>query len=125
MLENRKKKYQLIKNKIELEYTKKITELDRLLKVIENMDVSKDDNFETIIFKKYVEFESVNEVANCINDLGYKVKTNSNIGCRKYISKDISNILTKENIEVEAELKETVSTMFLYNSYRAYKRYCQ
>lgn len=125
MLENRKKKYQLMKDKIELEYTKKITELNRLLKVIENMEVNEDDNFETIIFKKYIEFESVNEVANCINDLGYKVKTNSNIGCRKYINKDISNILTKENVEVETELKETVLTMFLYNSERAYKRYCK
>lgn len=55
----------------------------------------------------------------------YKVKTNSNIGCRKYISKDISNILIKENVEVETELKDTGLTIFLYNSERAYKIYGQ
>ena len=93
MLEYRKNKYQKIRDKVESEYNKKITELDRLLRVIEQGEIKEDDSFETIVFKKYIEFENVKDVADSINELGYRIKTNSYVGSRKYTNKDISDIL--------------------------------
>lgn len=123
MLEYRKSKYQKIRDKVESEYNKKINELDRLLRVIENGEIKEDDTFETIVFKKYLEFENVKDVADSINKLGYKIKTNSYVGSRKYTSKDISDILQNDSIEVEEELRESVLTMFAYNSERVYKKF--
>lgn len=123
MLEYRKSKYQKIRDKVESEYNKKINELDRLLRVIENGEIKEDDTFETIVFKKYLEFENVKDVADSINKLGYKIETNSYVGSRKYTSKDISDILQNDSIEVEEELRESVLTMFAYNSERVYKKF--
>lgn len=124
MLEYRKNKYQKIRDQVESEYNKKITELDRLLRVIEHGEVKEDDTFETIVFKKYIEFENVKDVADSINELGYKIKTNSYVGSRKYTSKDISDILHNDSVEVEEELRESALTMFAYNSERVYKKFC-
>ncbi|NFO48597.1 hypothetical protein FDB40_17225 [Clostridium botulinum] len=124
MLEYRKSKYQKIRDKVESEYTKKINELDRLLRVIENGEIKEDDPLETIVFKKYIEFENVKDVADSINELGYRIKTNSHVGSRKYTSKDISDILNNDSVEVEEELRESALTMFAYNSERVYKKFC-
>ena len=59
------------------------------------------------VFKKYLELESVRAVANYINELGYRVKTNSYVGERKYIGTDITKIILSD-IEIDKELKEVV-----------------
>jgi len=119
MLECRKSKYQKIRDKVEL----KMNELDMILRVIEHCEVKENDNLETIVLKKYIEFENVTEVANSINELGYRIKTNSHVGVRKYTTNDISNILTDNDIDVEKELKESTATMFKHNRGIAYKSY--
>lgn len=101
---NKRDKYKKLKNKMQ----EKINILDKIIKVIdENKEISETDNFETIVFKKYLEFENVTKVAKYINELGYRIKTNSYIGERKYIGTDITNIISHE-ADVEKELKEVV-----------------
>ncbi len=76
--------------------------------ILENKSqIKEDDNFETIVFKKYLELESVRAVANYINELGYRVKTDSYIGERKYIGTDITKIILSD-IDIDQELKEVV-----------------
>ena len=117
MLEYRKSKYQKIRDKVEL----KMNELDMILRVIEHCEVKENDNLETIVLKKYIEFENTLDVADSISKLGYRMKTDSHIGSRKYTSREISNILNKDAAEVEKELKESITTMFNYNGAKVTK----
>ena len=81
---------------------------EKIINILENKSqIKEDDNFETIVFKKYLELESVRAVANYINELGYRVKTNSYIGERKYIGTDITKIILSD-LDIDKNLKEVV-----------------
>lgn len=58
--------------------------------------IRKNDTLETKIVKAYIQLQNVNKVAEFINDLGYRIKTDSRIGSRKYRSNDISNVLNEK-----------------------------
>ena len=80
-----------------------------VLEVLEsNSAIEKSDSLETIIFKKYLELENVQKVAKYINELGYRIKTGSWIGERKYTSNDITKILVDRDCMVERKLKYIV-----------------
>lgn len=102
------KEYRKLEEKIIKKHNEKIQKIEKIINILENKSqIKEDDNFETIVFKKYLELESVRAVANYINELGYRVKTNSYVGERKYIGTDITKIILSD-IEIDKELKEVV-----------------
>lgn len=108
LLEYKKQKYENLKDKLTVKYNKNIRNINKIIKAIQNnSQINENDTFETIVFKKYLELENVTNVAKYINDLGYRVKTDSYIGERKYIGKDITDILIS-NVAIDHELKEVV-----------------
>lgn len=107
-LVDKKEKYKKLQKRVTQKYNDEMKRLKKILKVIdENSEIEKNDNLETIIFKKYLELENVTSVARYINDLGYRIKTDSYIGERKYKGTDITEILIKD-VGVNKELKEVV-----------------
>lgn len=108
IIKNKIKGYRKLEKKIIKKHNEKIQKIEKIINILENKSaIKEDDNFETIVFKKYLELESVRAVANYINELGYRVKTNSYVGERKYIGTDITKIILSD-IEIDKELKEIV-----------------
>ena len=106
ILRNKINGYRKLEEKIIKKHNEKIQKIEKIINILENKSqIKEDDNFETIVFKKYLELESVRAVANYTNELGYRVKTNSYIGERKYIGTDITKIILSD-IEIDKELKE-------------------
>lgn len=115
-MENKKVQYENLKNKITIKYNNEIIRIDKIIRAIEeNKEIKEEDSFETIVFKKYLEVENVTKVAKYINDLGYRIKTDSYVGERKYIGKDITKILISD-VNVEKNLKEVVQDL-QYNNF--------
>lgn len=108
ILKNKINVYRKLEEKIIKKHNEKIQKIEKTINILENKSqIKEDDNFETIVFKKYLELESVRSVANYINELGYRVKTDSYIGERKYIGTDITKIILSD-IDIDKELKEVV-----------------
>ena len=108
ILRNKINGYRKLEEKIIKKHNEKIQKIEKIINILENKSqIKEDDNFETIVFKKYLELESVRAVENYINELGYRVKTNSYVGERKYIGTDITKIILSD-IEIDKELKEVV-----------------
>lgn len=108
ILKNKINGYRKLEEKIIKKHNEKIQKIEKTINILENKSqIKEDDNFETIVFKKYLELESVRAVANYINELGYRVKTDSYIGERKYIGTDITKIILSD-IDIDKELKEVV-----------------
>lgn len=85
---------------------KRIKELNKLKKLL-NIPITEDDSVEEKVFKKYLEVESVSEVAKYINTLGYRIDN------RKYIANDISSMITNKNIMLKnKELQVMVMKLF-------------
>ena len=102
------KGYRKLEEKIIKKHNEKIQKIEKIINILENKSqIKEDDNFETIVFKKYLELESVRAVANYINELGYRVKTNSYIGEKKYIGTDITKIILSD-LDIDKNLKEVV-----------------
>lgn len=108
VIKSKIKGYRKLEEKIIKKNNEKIQKIEKIINILENKSqIKEDDNFETIVFKKYLELESVRAVANYINELGYRVKTNSYIGERKYIGTDITKIILSD-LDIDKELKEVV-----------------
>lgn len=108
VIKSKIKGYRKLEEKIIKKHNEKIQKIEKIINILENKSqIKEDDNFETIVFKKYLELESVRAVANYINELGYRVKTNSYIGERKYIGTDITKIILSD-LDIDKDLKEVV-----------------
>ncbi|EES48696.1 hypothetical protein NE172_08965 [Clostridium botulinum] len=126
MLEHQIKKFQNLLEKTEEArdwYNKNIEEIKQILEYIKNdISVKAEDNIDTIILKKYIEYGNMKDVQKYIDDLGYRIKTESYIGSRKYTAEDISQVVypyekgDEKPREVNADemLKEVVKKMHLY-----------
>lgn len=89
------------------------------LKAILIRPLSNNPTLEEIIYKSYLELESVTKVMKKINNLGYrKIKKDNEI---KYTTNDISDILTSKNVDVEEDLKNLVQKIFKKNKKGAVK----
>lgn len=107
-LQKKIEKYKLLQQKLTNKYNEKMRIINKILNAINTKSELKEcDDFETIVFKKYLEVENVSHVAKYVNDLGYRVKTNTNIGERKYNGTDITEILISD-VNIDEELKEVV-----------------
>lgn len=69
------------------------------------------DDLNTIIFKRYIQLSDVRKVAEDLNRLGLRIKTNTYVGERKYLPKDITNILNTKDLSIDDELYEAVDLM--------------
>lgn len=119
---NKKAKYEELARKITSKYRKDMKDIKGIIELIENNgEVNENDTLETIVFKKYLELENVKNVADCINSLGYMIKTQSYIGKRKYTSNDISEIIISD-VDIEKELKDTVKELHSQHSIAMAKR---
>ena len=91
-----------------------ITKLENIKKILIKYEkINDNDNLSTIIYKKYLELESVQNVADYLNEKGYKV--DSPTGGRKYQTNDVSKYFKERkyyNGLVEEELKEFVIKLF-------------
>lgn len=85
--------------------------VESFIELVEIIKDIKEGNFETIVFKKYIELSEVKEVTKYINDNGYRVKTGTHVGERKYIHNDISDILNNKKLCIDSRLYDAVELM--------------
>ena len=111
-IEDYLKKQVLYQNKLEI--------IDFILKIKNEIEIKKEDDLNTIIFKKYIELENVIEVAEYVNGAGHRIKTTSWIGERKYLHKEITEIL-KSDVVVDERLKTAVR--YIINNETAIKQF--
>lgn len=105
------------------EYTKKLNNLNKYIRVMENdTTIEESDSLEVRVFKLYMILNSVVRVAEKINEMGYRVKTNTYVGERKYKSNDITDIIINSDVEIPIELKESVREINAMNAEKAYGR---
>lgn len=101
---NKKAKYRTIIGR----FTNK---LNQFINVLDKCTVYPDDSLHTVIFKKYLDLSDVVKVTTYINDQGYRIKTNSYKGERKYTSNDIADIIKKPDDSVSIELINAIKEM--------------
>lgn len=88
-----------------------IIKIKNFTDILEECEVLESDSIETIIFKKYIELNELTKVADYINDKGYRIKTSSYIGERKYISNDISEVINNPSTNVNISLINAIKEM--------------
>lgn len=96
-------------------YARRLSRLRRDIKLlindmryIKNYAVIKDsDTLEERVYKLYLLTGSVVDVAKTINKSGYRVDTDSWIGKRKYIPKDITKILDRAPSDLGEVIKRS------------------
>lgn len=121
-MKDKKAKYEELANKLTVKYENDMTAIKSIIEAIESNGVQEGDSLETIVFKKYLELENVKNVADHINKLGYRVKTDSYIGERKYIGNDITEIIVSD-AAIEKKLQKVVKELHRQHSIAMIKRY--
>lgn len=122
--DKRKNKILEIKEKIQSECKEQIYKLDFILKVLEGNSINPYDQVETVIYKLYLQLNNVSLVADEVNKIGFRIKTESTKGQRKYTSNDITQILESDKVQVDRELNEVVKMIKIENtSKNNYQRY--
>ena len=104
-----REKYIDIREKYISKHKRKMEEIEKILDTIDKYsEIKKDDSFENIVFKKYLQLENVKSVAKYLNDEGYRIKTYSYKGERKYIGTDVTRIILNKYAKVDDQLKDVV-----------------
>ncbi len=62
-----------------------------------------EDCFNKLMFKKYIELKGSTKLAIYLNNNGYRVKTQSKIGQRKYTTVDIYNFMVDEGNQTDID----------------------
>lgn len=122
-IEIRKEVLLKAKSKLIKEHESKISTLDKYIQVLEKSIINENDTVEVISFKLYMQLDNVAKVANAINNVGYRIKTTSHKGERKYNSNDITAIITNKEAKVDKELKEVVQEIQKMNYGKISKRW--
>lgn len=76
------------------------------------------NNINDIILQKYIELQSVKEVADYLNAKEYRIASAS--GSRKYISNDVSELILSTNLNANKELKEFTKELFNFMRGKTY-----
>lgn len=122
-MNKQKEKYEKALQKINKKYEESSKEIKRILAAIDKYgEVEEGDSLETIVLKKYLVTGSVREVADYINNLGYRIKTETWAGQRKYSTNDITDIIDEAN-GCDQELKAVVQKTFGENYTVMMRRY--
>ena len=93
---------------------KKIEELQHL-KMLCLEPILEADNFDTIIYKKYLELENVKNVAKWLNENGHKKISPSTGKLINYDENDMSARIKDKKADVREELKQVVQKLFIKN----------
>lgn len=96
------------KEKILIEADKKVSKINKYIEILNKSEIQENDSFETIVYKLYMQLDNIKLVADEINALGYRIKTFSYKGHRKYQTNDITEIITNKDANVDEDLKEVV-----------------
>lgn len=108
-VKSNREKYIDIREKYICKHKRKMEEIEKILDAIDKYsEIKKDDSFENIVFKKYLQLENVKNVAKYLNDEGYRIKTYSYKGERKYIGTDVTRIILNKYAKVDDQLKDVV-----------------
>lgn len=108
-VKSNREKYIDIREKYICNHKRKMEEIEKILDTIDKYsEIKKDDSFENIVFKKYLQLENVKSVAKYLNDEGYRIKTYSYKGERKYIGTDVTRIILNKYAKVDDQLKDVV-----------------
>lgn len=108
-VKSNREKYIDIREKYICKHKRKMEEIEKILDTIDKYsEIKKDDSFENIVFKKYLQLENVKSVAKYLNDEGYRIKTYSYKGERKYIGTDVTRIISNKYAKVDDQLKDVV-----------------
>lgn len=108
-VKSNREKYIDIREKYICKHKRKMEEIEKILDAIDKYsEIKKDDSFENIVFKKYLQLENVKSVAKYLNDEGYRIKTYSYKGERKYIGTDVTRIILNKYAKVDDQLKDVV-----------------
>lgn len=75
-----------------------------------------EDSFNKLMFKKYLQLKGSIKLANYLNCNGYRVKTESHIGERKYTTVDIYNFMLNEENQmgIDSRIIEVVTYLIKY-----------
>ncbi|HBF8940467.1 TPA: hypothetical protein KO175_004485, partial [Clostridioides difficile] len=82
-----------------------INKIDSYLKILEESIIDESDHVELVVFKLYLQLENVVKVTETVNDLGFRIKTNTYARERKYSTNDITSIITDPFANVVEDLK--------------------
>ena len=103
-------------------------DIKKLLEKIEHIKEEKNDlqelmknpadTFEDSIFKTYIEHGRIKDVIAWINLGGHMLQTASNIGKRKYMTNDISEILRSQKNRKDNKFAKEAYRLFVMNSYK-------
>ena len=98
-----KKEYQSIHKKT-VKFNKSTRHEYKIIRACEQYKtINENDNLHTKILKRYLITKKVKDVATYINDLGYRINSNSLQGCRKYLGKDISDLIDLDKDKINAD----------------------
>lgn len=93
------------------EVNKKIKQLELIRSFLEE-PIKEDDSIDTIIYKKYLEYENVSNVSKWLNEKGYTKMNEDNTKVVKYNPGDVSKSIKDKTVDVEERLKEIVKKLF-------------
>lgn len=93
---------------------KKIEQL-QFLKMLCLEPIPEGSSLDTIIYKKYLEIESVKNVAKWLNDQGYRIESPATGEKIKYHENDVSARIKDKKADVREDLKGVVQKLFLKN----------
>ncbi|MDC9396120.1 hypothetical protein PSM38_18125, partial [Clostridioides difficile] len=94
-----------------------INKIDSYLKILEKSIIDESDHVELVVFKLYLQLENVVKVTETVNDLGFRIKTNTYARERKYSTNDITSIITDPFTDVVEDLKILVQERQRKNYY--------
>lgn len=132
MIEYQKEKFKEVLEKTEAYkkfYEENIKELITIIDYMgRDISIKESDNVETIILKKYIEYGSIKNVCEFINEKGYRITTK--YSDRKYTKDDISQIIypykrydeEERVINADEELKEVAKKVHIYMACSSYGR---
>lgn len=94
-------------------------EIDLLEELMRNLDINP-SSFEEMVFKKYIETESISKVTKFLRENGYKKQGSD--GRHSYKSEDIREIILNDKANVPEVLIHFCKTIFNRNR-KAVKKY--
>lgn len=116
-IKKKQEKLLKLKKKVKKNYDSNINKIDSYLKILEKSIIDESDHVELVVFKLYLQLENVVKVTETVNDLGFRIKTNTYARERKYSTNDITSIITDPFANVVEDLKILVQERQRKNYY--------
>ena len=105
-IKKKQEKLLKLKKKVKKNYDSNINKIDSYLKILEKSIIDESDQLENVV-----------KVTETVNDLGFRIKTNTYARERKYSTNDITSIITDPFTDVVEDLKILVQERQRKNYY--------